>query len=75
MFESVVNMGVLVTGKIKDGAKRFLGFQYVEAYKILNHLKQVEPEFASKVYDPKEVKMIIAGRKVFVSEYGNVGDW
>ncbi len=36
MFESVVNMGVLITGKIKDGAKRFLGFQYVEAYRILD---------------------------------------
>lgn len=30
MFESVVNMGVLVTGKIKDGAHRFLDFQYLE---------------------------------------------
>lgn len=43
MFESVVNIGVLVTRKIKDGAKRFLGFQYVEAYRILDHLKQIEP--------------------------------
>jgi len=41
MFESVVNMGVLVTGKIEDGAQRFLDFQYVEAYKILDHLRQI----------------------------------
>ncbi|TET17641.1 MAG: hypothetical protein E3J75_02035 [Dehalococcoidia bacterium] len=75
MFESVVNMGVLVTDKIKDGAKRFLGFQYVEACRILDHLKQIDPEFASKVYDPEEVNAIIAGRNAFVSKYGNVGDW
>jgi hypothetical protein len=75
MFESVVNMGLLVSGKVKDGAKRFLGFQFVEAYKILDHLRQIEPEFAGKVYDPKEAKLIEAGRNAFVSEYGNVGDW
>jgi len=75
MFESVVNMGVLITDKIKDGAKRFLGFQHVEAYRILDHLKQVEPEFVNKVHDPEEVKVIIARRNAFVSEYGNVSDW
>ena len=47
MFESVVNMGVLVTGKIKDGAQRFLYFQYLETYKILRHLRQVEPDFVN----------------------------
>lgn len=75
MFESVVNMGVLIAGRIKDGAKRFLGFQYVEAYRILDHLKQIEPEFVSKVYNPKEVNLIIAGRNAFVSECGNLADW
>ena len=47
MFESVVNMGVLVTGKIKDGAQRFLDFQYLEAYKILS------PQFTRN--EPQEV--------------------
>jgi hypothetical protein len=75
MFESIVNMGVLVTGKIKDGAKRFLGFQYVEAYRILDHLKQIEPEFAGKIYGPEDVKVITEGRDAYVSKYGNVSSW
>lgn len=75
MFESVVNMGVLVTGKIKDGAQRFLDFQYLEAYKILHHLRQVEPDFVNKVYKPDEVKVITEGRNSFVSKYGNIGTW
>lgn len=75
MFELVVNMGVLISGKIEDGEKRFLEFQYVEAHRILGHLKQIEPEFTDKVYAPEEVKIIIAGRNDFVSEYGNVNDW
>ena len=75
MFESVVNMGVLVTGKIKDGAKRFLDFQYLEAYKILDHLRQVEPDFVNKVYKSDEVKVITEGRNSFVSKYGNISNW
>ncbi len=75
MFESVVNMGVLLTDKIENAAQRFLGFQYVEAYRILDHLRQVDPDFVNKVYDPEEVKIITAKRNNFVSEYGNVCDW
>lgn len=75
MFESVVNMGVLVTGKINGGAERFLDFQYLEAYKILGHLRQVEPDFVNKVYKPDEVKVITEGRNAFVSKYGNISNW
>jgi len=75
MFESVVNMGVLVTGKIKDGAQRFLDFQYLEAYKILHHLGQIEPDFVNKVYKSDEVKVITEGRNSFVSKYGNISNW
>lgn len=75
MFESVVNMGVLVTGKIKDGVQRFLDFQYLEAYKILRHLRQVEPNFVNKVYKPDEIKVITEGRNSFVSKYGNISNW
>lgn len=75
MFESVVNMGVLVTGKIKDGAKRFLDFQYLEAYKILDHLRQVEPAFVNKVYKPDDVKVITVGQNSFVSKYGKISNW
>lgn len=75
MFESIVNMGVLVTGKIKDGAQRFLDFQYLEAYKILHHLRQVEPDFVNKVYKPNEVKVITEGQNSFVSKYGNINNW
>ncbi|MBA7490523.1 hypothetical protein ES702_01061 [subsurface metagenome] len=75
MFESVVNMGVLVTVEIKDGAQRFLDFQHLEEYKILDHLRQVEPDFVKKVYKPSEVKVITEGRNSFVSKYGNISNW
>jgi len=77
MFESVVNMGVLVTGKIKDGAQRFLDFQYLETYKILQNLRRVEPEpnFVNKIYKPEVVKIITEGRNCFVSKYGNISSW
>jgi len=75
IFESVVNMGVLVTGKIEDGAQRFLDFQYVEAYKILDHLRQIVPDFVNKVYKPDEIKIITEGRNSFVSKYGNINNW
>jgi hypothetical protein len=75
MFESTINMGLLITGKINEGAKRFLEFQYVEAYKIYDHLNQVEPDLTSKVYESEEIEVIIARRKAFVSKYGNIGDW
>jgi len=75
MFESAVNMGMLVTGKITDGAQRFLDFKYLEAYKILHHLRQVEPDFVNKVYKPDEVKIITEGRNSFVSKYGNISNW
>lgn len=75
MFESVVNMGVLLTDKIKDGAQRFLDFQYLEAYRILQHLRQVVPDFANKVYKPDEVKITTEGRNSFVSKYGNINNW
>lgn len=75
MFESVVNIGVLVTGKIKDGAQRFLNFQYLEAHKILHHLRQVEPDFFNKVYKPDKVKVITERRNSFVSKYGNISNW
>ena len=75
MFESVVNIGVLVTGKIKDAAQRFLDFQYLEAYKILHHLRQIEPDFVNKVYKPDKVKIITKKRNSFVSKYGNIDNW
>lgn len=77
MFESIVNMGVLVTGKIKGGAQRFLDFQYLETYKILQNLRRVEPEpnFVNKIYKPEVVKIITEGRNCFVSKYGNISSW
>jgi hypothetical protein len=75
MFESVVNMGVLLTDKIKNGAQRFLDFQYLEAYKILQHLRQIVPDFANKVYKRDEVKIITEGRNSFISKYGNISNW
>ena len=75
MFESVVNMGVLLTDKIEGGAHRFLDFQYFEAYKILQHLRQVVPDFANKVYKSDEIKIITEGRNSFVLKYGNINNW
>ena len=72
MFESVVNMGVLLTDKIIGGAQRFLDFQYLEAYKILQHLRQVVPDFANNVYKPDDVEVITEGRNSFISKYGNI---
>jgi len=75
MFEAVVNMGVLATGKIKNGAQRFIDFQYVEAYKIFIHLKQIVPDFVNKVYKPDEIKIIRERRNSFVTKYGNISNW
>jgi len=75
MFESIVNMGVLLTDEVAGGAQRFLRFQYVEAYRIFEHLKRVDPDFAGKIYDPEDAKVIVAERNAFVSEYGNVSYW
>lgn len=75
MFESVINMGVLVTGLVKDAAQRFINFQYLEAYKIFNHLKQIEPDFVGKVYSNEEIKIITERRNEFVSEFGNADSW
>lgn len=75
MFESVVNMGVLLTDKIEGGSQRYLDFQYLEAYKILQHLRQVVPDFTNKVYKPNDVKIITEGRNSFVLKYGNIRNW
>ena len=75
MFESVVNMGMLVAGKIKVGTARFLDFQYLEAYKILHHSRQVEPDFVNKVYKPYEGKVTTEGRNSFISKYENISNW
>lgn len=75
MFESVVNMGVLLTDKIEGGSQRYLDFQYLEAYKILQHLKQVVPDFTNKVYNLNDVKIITEGRNSFVLKYGNIRNW
>lgn len=75
MFESVVNMGVLSTQQINGGAERFMDFQYLEAYRIFDHLKQVEPDFVSKVYGPKTIEIMTEGRNAFVSKYGNLNNW
>jgi len=61
--------------KINGGVQRFLDFQYLEAYKILDHVRQVEPDFVNKVYKPDEVKVIKEGRNAFVSKYGNISNW
>lgn len=75
MFESTINMGVLITGEIAEGTKRFKYFQYLEAYKILNHIKQVEPDFVNKIYKPDDIDVIVEGRNYFVSKYGNISNW
>lgn len=75
MFESVVNMGVLCTDKIESGSQRYLDFQYLEAYKILQHLRQIVPDFTNKVYKPDDIKIITEGRNSFVLKYGNIRNW
>ena len=77
MFESVINMGVLLSTKVPNGVDRFECFKYVEAYKTMVHLKEVEiiPGFVEKIYKPDDVKKITEGRDAFVSKYGAVSNW
>ncbi len=75
MFESVVNIGILVSAKLADGARRFLDFQYLEVYKIYDHLKQLEPDFVNKVYSSQAIKLIADRRNSFISQYGNINNW
>jgi hypothetical protein len=75
LFESIVNMGLIISGKIENAADRFFEYQYVEAYKIFQHLKRIEPDFVDKVYKSDTITIITKGRNNFVLKYGNLNNW
>jgi len=75
MFESVVNMGLLVSGKIDGGAERFEDFQYVEDYKIYNKLRPIFPAFAYMLYKQDSVKKITEQNDKFKNKYKNYKNW
>jgi len=75
MFESVVNMGALVSGKIYGGAERFEDFQYVEDYKTYNKLRTVFPTFTDMVYKQDIVKKITEQNDKFLKKYKKDNNW
>ncbi|MDD2353482.1 MAG: DUF5677 domain-containing protein [Atribacterota bacterium] len=75
LFESIVNMGIIMSGKIENAEDRFYEYQYVEAYRTFQHLKRIEPDFVNKVYKHDTVNIITKGRNNFVLKYGNLNNW
>jgi len=69
MFESVISMGLLSKHLIQEDIERYQDFQYIETYKIYNHLKQVGLERLSGVL-PSEVDYLCVKRNEYVKKWG-----
>ncbi len=69
MFESVISMGLLAKNLIKEDIKRYQDFQYIEAYKTYNHLKQLGLERLSGVSD-SEVNFLYSKRDEYIKKWG-----
>lgn len=77
MFESIVNMGLLLSNKIPNGVERFDGYKFYDSYKLMSHLRDEEiyPGFVDLTYGPEKILELTEGKDRFVKKYGPSDSW
>jgi len=75
MFESVISMGLLAKHLIEEDIQRYQDFQYLEIYKIYDHLRRLGLESLSGV-SSSEVELIHSKREEYLRKWGkNTASW
>jgi len=72
IFESVLNMGLIEYLPVKNGVTRYYLFMSVESLKVYRHMADIEPETASKIYKPANIRKWEGDLERFEREYGGV---
>lgn len=77
MFESVVNMALLLSDIIPDVFNRYDKYCHCEEFKLINHLRNVElcPGFVDAIYNPKQIAEITDGKEKYTNIYGSTNNW
>lgn len=77
MFESVVNMGLLLSNTIPNGVDRFMDYKFCEEYKLMIHLKDanISPEFIDTVYGPETISILTENKDKYFAKFGSYGNW
>lgn len=74
MFESVANMGLIAKKLIQDDLERYINFQYIENYKLFQHLKEIDFGHMLELTD-EESKKLEQFSKEYNSKFGKIKNW
>ena len=70
IFESVLNMGLLLLLPLDEGINRYQKFNSIESLKCYRHMASIEKETADKIYNTTEIKEYEKGAKEYEIKYG-----
>jgi len=70
IFESVLNMGLLLYLPENDGVARYRLYSSIESLKVYRHMAEIEKDTANKIYKSEDVKEWEAGLKQYEKDYG-----
>ena len=70
IFESVLNMGLLLFLSYEEGVNRYKKFLSIEALKIYRHMAKIEKQVADKIYKPAKITSLEKDVKEYEIRYG-----
>jgi hypothetical protein len=77
MFESVVNMGLLLSNIIPNGVERFKDYKFCDDYKLMCHLRDedISPGFFEQVYNSETISKLTEEKDKYFAKFGSSGSW
>lgn len=72
IFESVLNMGLLVHLPANDGVNRYRLYSSIESLKVYRHMAQIEKETADKIFTAENIRKWETDLKQYERDYGVV---
>lgn len=70
IFESALNMGLLLRLPLDEGVNRYQKFSSVESIKIYRHMASIEKEFADEIFKSTEINKYEIEEKEYETKYG-----
>lgn len=72
IFESVLNMGLLVHFSVNDGVNRYRLYSSIESLKVYKQMSQIEKETAAKIFTVENIRKWETNLRQYEREYGIV---
>lgn len=72
IFESVLNMGLILYLPGKEGVDRYQLYLSIESLRVFKHMAEIEEDMAHRIYKPEEIKKWEADQQKYEKDYGVV---